>query len=373
MIKAVWLLSMCTLIVSAIESQTTFENSNFTLSAPLNGNGNETLYNYNRFRVNEQVRVGNWFAVAIGDIENILGRELIQSNAYKIASTITTDTPFSTQTKTYDYDEGQMYAQLYRLYGGYSDEKHTVLLGLQKVSMGVGRIWNPTDLFNPKNPLALEPDEVYGSFALAYTYTPSSLSQITAVAAQRADKSFKYAGRAKGYLGVADVAIDVVSADDVSMIGYELEGELLDTGVELRSEGGWFDDKLLDKKFFQGLIGADYGFENSFLLIGEWLHTSRTFEHELQFRIPSWALSNLVRSKDYAAISCGYQFDPLLYGTLSTIINAHDGSFYTGPMLRYSLEDDMSLGLGMMFYEGKNRSEFGALGQTYYVNVKITF
>ncbi|MDP3266786.1 MAG: hypothetical protein Q8M39_08160 [Sulfuricurvum sp.] len=373
MIKAVWLISICILLASAIESQTTYENSNFTLSAPLNGNGNQTLYNYNRFRVNEQVREGNWFSVGIGDIENILGRELIQSNAYKTLSTGRSDTSFSTQTKTYDYDEGQMYAQLYRLYGGYTDEKHTVTLGLQKVSMGVGRIWNPTDLFNPKNPLALEPDEVYGAFALSYSYAPSSLSQITAVAAQRADKSFKYAGRAKGYLGVADAAIDVVSADDVSMLGYELEGELLDTGVELRSEGGWFDDKLLHQKFFQGLIGADYAFDNSFMLIGEWLHTSRTFDQELRFRIPSGALNNLVRSKDYAAISCGYQFDPLLYGTLTIIVNAHDGSFYTGPALRYSLDDDMMLGLGMMLYEGKNQSEFGTLGQTYYVNFKITF
>jgi hypothetical protein len=84
-------------------------------------------------------------------------------------------------------------------------------------------------------------------------------------------------------------------------------------------------------------------------------------------------LSNLVRSKDYAAINFGYQFDPLLYTTLTTIVNAHDGSFYTGPMLRYSLADDMSLGLGAMLYEGKSGSEFGALGQTYYVNVKITF
>ena len=373
MIKTLWLLSMCTMIANAIESQITFENSNFTLSSPLDRNGEQTLYNYNRFRVNERIRDGQWFAVAIGDIENILGRDLVQSNAYKIASKVTTDTPFSTQTKTYDYDEGQMYAQLYRLYAGYADEKHTLSFGLQKVSMGVGRIWNPTDLFNPKNPLALEPDEVYGSFALAYTYAPSSLSQITAVAAQRADKSFKYAGRVKGYLGIADAAIDVVSADDVSMIGYELEGELFDTGIELRSEGGWFDDKLLDRKFFQGLIGADYGFENSLMLIGEWLHTSRTFEQELQFRIPSGALSNLVRSKDYVAISCGYQFDPLLYTTLTTIVNTHDGSFYTGPILRYSLADDMSLGLGMMLYEGKSGSEFGALGQTYYVNLKVTF
>lgn len=357
----------------AAESETTFENSNFTLVSPLEGVGESKLFNTNRFRLTEHLREGNWFATAIGDVKNSLGRDTLNSISYKTASTVRSDTPFSTQTGTKDYYEGQIHAQLYRLYGGYADEKQRVSIGLQKVSMGVGRIWNPTDLFNPKNPLALEPDEVYGVFALAYTYTPSSLSQITAVAAQRADHSFKYAGRAKGYLGFADAAIDAVSADDVTMIGYELEGELLHTGVELRSEGGWFDDKLLRQQFFQGLIGADYAFENSLMIIGEWLHTSRTFERELQQRLPSGVRSNLVRARDYAALSAGYLFDPLLYGSLTAIVNADDGSFYTAPSLRYSLSDDMSLGLGAMFYGGRSGSEFGDYGQTYYLNFKITF
>lgn len=371
MIKGI--LAAVLLSLSAQAAETTFENSNFTLSAPLDGKGEQELYNINRFRMTENIHEGNWFATAIGDIKNILGYDMIHSISYKTARTIGSDTPFSTKTETYDYTEGQIYAQLYRLYGGYADEKHRISLGLQKVSMGVGRIWNPTDLFNPKNPLALEPDEVYGTFALAYSYAPSSLSQITAVAAQRADNSFKYAGRVKGYLGFADAALDVVSADDVTMIGYELEGELFQSGIELRSEGGWFNDKLLQKQFFQGLIGADYAFENSLMLIGEWLHTSKTFEQELLLGTPSGAANNLVRAGDYIGLSCGYQFDPLLYGTLSTIVSADDGSFYIGPVLRYSLSDDMTMGLGAMLYTGESSSEFGDYGQTYYLNIKVTF
>ena len=371
--KSVIIAILLTVNSLGIESETTFENSNFTLSSPLDGNGDQVLWNTNRFRLTQQAQEGAWFATAIGDIENILGRDMINSPSYKTVSSVRSDTPFSIQTKSYNYTEGEMYAQLYRLYGGYSDEKQRVSLGLQKVSMGVGRMWNPTDLFNPKNPFALEPDEVYGVFALAYTYSPSSLSQITAVVAERADHSFKYAGRVKGYLGIADGAIDVVSANDVTMIGYELEGELMKSGIELRSEGGWFDDKLLHKQFFQGLVGADYAFENSLILIGEWLHTSKTFEHEMLFQLPSGASNNLVRAHDYMGVGMNYQFTPLLYGTLSSIVSMDDGSFYVGPMVSYSLEDDFSVAFGSMFYGGKSGSELGQLGQTYYVNVKITF
>lgn len=361
------------LALLAAEFETTFENSNFTLSMPVEGSGEPEWYNYNRFRLTEHIREANWFVTAIGDIQNHLGRRVVQSSSFQAADALRSDTPFSTRTGTYDYAEGELYARLYRFYGGYADERHRISFGLQKVSMGVGRLWNPTDLFNPKNPLALEPDEVNGIFALSYTYSPGSLSQVTAVAAQRSDKSYKYAGKLKGYLGIADAALNAVEADDVRMIGYELEGELMNTGIELRSEGGWFDDKLLDVTFFQGLIGADYTFENSLSIVLEWLHTSKTFEHELLLHLPSGAGDNLVRSHDYAGIIGGYEFDPLLYGSLSAIISAKDGSFYLSPSLRYSLDDDITLGAGALLYGGECGSEFGDYGQTYYVTVKVTF
>lgn len=373
MIRVAVIGALLALNALAAHVETSIENSNFTLSSPLEGTGASKLSNTNRLRLNGHLREGNWFMSAIGDIKNVYGYDTINSTSYKASSSIRSDTPFSTQSRTLNYTEGEVYSQLYRLYGGYADEKQRFTAGLQKISMGVGRIWNPTDLFNPKNPLALEPDEVYGVYALSYTYSPSSLSQITAVAAERADKKMKYAGRIKGYLGFADAAVNALSADDVSMIGYELEGELFHSGIELRSEGGWFDDKLLSQQFFQGLIGADYAFENSLMLIVEWLHTSRTFERELRQRTPSGAPNNLVRAHDYAALSVGYQFDPLLYGTMSGIISADDGSFYAGPLLRYSLSDDMTLGVGAMFYGGANGTEFGAFGQTYYVHFKVTF
>ena len=171
-------------------------------------------YNYNRFRITAHVREENWFATAIGDLQHHLGRAVVRSDAFTAADALRSDTPFATRTEAVEYGEGRLYGRLYRLYGGYADERHRVSAGLQKISMGVGRIWNPTDLFNPKNPLALEPDEVDGVFALAYTYAPGTLSQIGAVAAQRADGSFKYAARAKGYLSVADAALNQNAARD---------------------------------------------------------------------------------------------------------------------------------------------------------------
>lgn len=362
-------------IISAFgaEYETTYENSNFTLSMPLDGTGAQELYNYNRFRMTSHISEKDWFVTAIGDLQNHLGYAVIHSDSFQSADAKRSDTPFETRTGSYDYSEGEMILRLYRLYGGYADENHRITLGLQKVSMGVGRIWNPTDLFNPKNPLALEPDEVNGVLALAYTYSPSALSQISLISAMRADDSFKYAGRIKGYLGIADAAINTVEANDVRMIGYELEGEWMNTGIELRSEGGWFDDKLLQQQFFQGLFGADYTFENSLSIAAEWLHSSKTFIEEQLLALPSGAPDNLVQSSDYVGISARYEFDPLCYGRIISIVNLEDSSVFISPSVQYSLDNDMSVGLGVMLYSGKRDSEYGDYGSTYYLNFKVTF
>ncbi len=360
-------------LAGAVEVETTFENSNFLIAAPEDGTGKRLWYDYDRFRATAAVREGNWFATAIGDIEHTLGQDYVNSASYRAASLLRSDTPVPTQTGTTHYGEGELYAQLYRLYGGYADGTHRVSLGLQKVSMGVGRLWNPTDLFNPKNPLALEPDEVYGVLALAYTYSLGELSQLTLVAAEREDHSHKYAGRIKGFLRVADVALNVVRADDVTMVGYEVEGEWGESGIALRSEGGWFHDRLLGQSFFQGIAGVDYTFENSLSLTLEWLHSSRSFADAPLLALVSGTPANLVRSGGYGGVAIGYEFDALLYGTFTTIVSAGDGSRFCSPVLSYSLADDATLGAGALLYGGASGSEFGDYEPTWYVNLKITF
>lgn len=349
----------------------TLENTNYTLSQPLAENGKRVLLNYDRFRMTGNAQEEEWFVTAIADVEHYLGRDYVYSESYDDLSQADADVPFKTQTRKHRYGEGEYYAELYRLYGGYTDERQRISLGLQKVSMGVGRIWNPTDLFNPINPLALEPDEVFGVFALSYTYSMSDLSEATVVAAQCQDHSFKYAGRIKGYVQFADMGVDVIKADDAAMIAYEIEGGLMQSGIALRSEGGWFEEKVLNREFFQGLVGADYAFENSLILAGEWLYSSKTFTQDE--REQSGLKENLTGSNSYIGITATYEFDPLFMGSVAGIASIDDQSFYIAPSFAYSLSDDASLGVGAMLYAGDTGTEFGDRGKTYYLKLQVTF
>jgi hypothetical protein len=370
-----FILFALSLPLMAIEHDITIENTNYTISKiPLPGE-ERTLYNYNRLRLSDDVKKGNWYVNIIADIDNYYGETYIKSFEYQYLRTIKADTPFAIETNTKNYGKGEVFGRLHRFNIGYTDEKHRAVFGLQKITMGVGRIWTPTDLFNPRNPLALEPDQIYGNFAFSYTYAFGELSEIMGVVATRDDHSYKYAGRIKTNVAIGDIALDLYSGDDAEMIAYEIEGNLFDTGIEWRSEGGYYNDKLLDKEFYQMILGADYGFVNGLTVMGEWLHSSKTYSAEEILLNQNSSLSNNRHiSSDYLGASAYYDFTLLINGALSIIYSIDDQSSYISPVVEYSLSDDSSIALGAMLYTGDSQSEFGSIeGNTYYLRLKATY
>ncbi|HEY9128977.1 MAG TPA: hypothetical protein VIN02_04005, partial [Sulfurovum sp.] len=201
------------------------------------------------------------------------------------------------------------------------------------------------------------------------------LSEIMGVVAKRHDHSYKYAGRIKTNVSIGDIALDLYSGDDAEMVAYEIEGNLFDTGIEWRSEGGYYNDKLLDKEFYQMILGADYGFVNGVTVMGEWLHSSKTYSTDEILLLQNSSLSNNRHiSSDYLGASAHYDFTLLINGAMSMIYNLDDQSSFISPVVEYSLSDDASIALGAMIYSGDDQSEFGSIyGNTYYLRIKATY
>ncbi len=363
-----------TVPIMAIEHDINIENTNYTISKIPYGEEDRTLYNYNRLRLTDRMKEGNWFVNIIADIDNYYGEDYIDSFEYQFLRGIKADTPFDIETNAKNYGNGEVFGRLHRFNVGYGDEKHNVVFGLQKITMGVGRIWTPTDLFNPRNPLALEPDQIYGNFALSYTYALGDLSEVMGVVARRDDNSYKYAGRIKGNVEIGDIALDLYSSDDAQMFAYEIEGNLFDTGIEWRSEGGYYKDKLLDKEFFQAILGLDYGFVNGLTVMTEWLHSSETYSFDEILTHQDSSLSNNRHiSSDYVGASAYYDFNLLYNGALSMIYSPEDQSSFISPLIEYSISDDASLAIGAMLYAGDRESEFGSVDNSYYLRLKATY
>lgn len=132
------------------------QNSNFTISqGSINPPSDKTyLYNYDRLRFRFDYTQDNFFTTIMADGVNYYGGNYVDSPDFEFVKERKSDTPFKTQSAHNPYGNGSVYAKLYRAYSGYEDDKNRVVVGLQNITMGVGRIWNPTNLFNPRNTYA---------------------------------------------------------------------------------------------------------------------------------------------------------------------------------------------------------------------------
>ncbi len=372
------LMLLYALHVSANLCDLTLENSNFTISQgdyDPQSDG-RYLYNYDRLRLTSQCQNGSWFLYATGDGIHYWGNAFVNSADFALQQTLKADTPFNTQTPFYDYASAGAQARVYRLYGGYDDGDNRISAGLQNITMGVGRIWTPTNLFNPKNSYAIEPDEVYGVAALSYTRTLGDTTQLHLVASQKRDYGIKSAARVKLLLESVEVALDLIDSDSTKMAGYEIEGALGNVG--LRSEGAYIDTTLNTSKevrFFQGIAGADYGFVNGLTLTAEMLYSSERFDIYEQLANYNHDISaNLLGSYCYGAMMASYPLSLVFEGALLYIESFSDTpSRFIAPTLTYRFSDYSALALGALLGFGPDESEFGMMQEQYYLKFDVAF
>ncbi len=241
--------------------------------------------------------------------------------------------------------------RLYRGYIEYATDSHLLRVGRQRIPFGVGRIWNPIDIFNPIDVTAIEPGEREGTDSLRYEYAISDLAGFDLTLAED-----RWAARLKGFLGFADMALVTVIDDDRDLIivGWELEGELASTGIELRSEGGSFYSRSMEEAHTELIIGAEYGFANSLTLLLEY-----SFNDDPDV--------------DQLGIILSYQLSPLLQASILALTNLEDHSRLLAPTISYSLSDEMTLTTGFFFHDGENGTSFGNMEDMVFLKWFIHF
>ncbi|HHO65348.1 MAG TPA: hypothetical protein ENJ71_02380 [Epsilonproteobacteria bacterium] len=366
------------------ETEWRIENSNFLLSqasyVPLEDE--RYTVDYNRFRLRADWKENNFFATAIGDGVSYLGSDFTDSLSFGYIKALRSDTPFQTQTSFNDFDNGSAYAKINRLYAGYDDGKNRVVAGLQNINIGSGHIWTPSNLFNPKNTYALEPDETFPVLALYGSHYITEKTQFYAAVSQRRDHSFKYLGGVKQSFDTMDIALNVIHSEQTTMLGYSIVGDLSDTGIEVRSEGAYIQTTEGSVKstedetdFFQGLIGADYAFQNGLNLTVEALYSSKIFTYrDAIFNLNSELNGNMTLSHFYTGVMMNYDFNIYLSGALLYIESFNDSnSRFVSPTLTYTLNDNNRFDLGALIQGGPEGSEFGMFGNTYYVKYIFSY
>ncbi len=332
-----------------------------------------SLVNYNRFRTDYLYLNEKWKFKTIFDYENFAGWSL-NNFAYIDASKENADLPFNPYWQIYNTDhlKGRMY--LYRIYGEYQDENNTATLGLQRVFMGVGRLWTPIDVYNPVNALSVEKDERLGIFGLNYHYYLDDLSFIQVIGNLNNNYALdKYGAVYKNMLLGVDTGLVYISSPEFRMAGIEMESNLLTTGVEVRTEITYFNDHKLNRNYLKAIIGADYAFGNNYTILGEYFYNGIGADNLIYYNTNILSNINWNLARHYLGLTLSKLLDPLNNLTFSNIYNIVDGSIFWGLALDTNIAENMNLTTGLQLFTGSNKSEFGQYNTYGYLRLVYYF
>lgn len=250
---------------------------------------------------------------------------------------------------------------LYRGWLQYDSDSLRLTLGRQRIAWGSGRIWNPTDRFNPVQPTALEPEQKLGVDALDVQWRYGLAGSLQAIAAPgRASRgvSRKLALRWQDTFGQTDVAVMAVGIGEERVLGLDLTGNLGDATARLEwmgSDGGSLPG------FSQLVVGVDNTFYAALFPQGLYL----AVEYFLNSR-PGPGPDRLVsRSHQLFGLSAGYDLTPLWRAEMLAMADMERPGWFVAPALRWSMTANADLTLLAQLPGGDAASEFGPMAALY--------
>ena len=267
-------------------------------------------------------------------------------------------------------------------------KKVNVRIGKQQLPWGSGYSWNPTDIFNEKNPLDPTYEKVgVNAFKIEIPFmSEGMLTGIICVEDQwkTSTKGFKL----KQHLSGFDLSFSFVEKHQTSLNYYSLQpfserrrlfggdfsGQLF--GLGIWGEGA-FNHMELSENFGQYLFGSDYTFENGFYLTGEYYHNGLGKTKKENYTFNDWMRlmgsqgENL--GQNYIFAGGSYPITELWNWSNFLLFNFNDKSGLIFPWFSYSLNDNTEILLVGYLPFGPAKSEFGEFGAGGFARIRVYF
>ena len=261
-----------------------------------------------------------------------------------------------------------------RLYLRQGFEWGNIIIGRQRIAWGVGRVWSPTDLFNPINPANFGKIEKDGVDAASITYSFGNFTDLNVVynpqekiAASNA--GFRFRTNFSGY----DFALVGGYFDKRIIAGGDFAGSIFDAG--LRGEGIISMDKNnLNNNFARLVFGMDNQFSPKIYGLIEYQFNGEGSLDKYNYNLLGLYNGSIINlSQNYVVVSGSYQLNSLLTLAFAENANLNDGSGYLLLSGNYSFSDNGTLTLGIFQSYGSFLSEYWYYPKAYYLQGQFFF
>ncbi len=261
----------------------------------------------------------------------------------------------------------------------------TLTIGKQSIGWGTGYAFNPTDIWNRKDPLDVDAPKL-GAHALRLIWSLGALTSLDLAVSPGKDWLHSiYGARYKGNWQRFDYSFSFVhyhSSDralfnlpEKLILGFDGAGEVWKRGLAF--EGAWhapltsrrtFEDSAV---YFQGVIGTDYTFDSGISYLVEYYYNGNGKKNSNLYQ----ALDLLkLMADEMPGLGRHYLMAGLRYTlftdyemALFTLTNLSDRSAALMPSIEYRFQDDFIISLhGVLAVGDKRRTEFASQRHTVY-------
>ncbi|MBR9976315.1 MAG: hypothetical protein KFF77_12085 [Bacteroidetes bacterium] len=248
----------------------------------------------------------------------------------------------------------------------------SVIAGRQRIQWGTGRIWNPTDLFNPINPASFDQLEKEGADAISAKLYLGSFTDVQAVVnfrsargqregAPAAPDSTNYGIRFRTNYLEFDVSAIGGWFDRRVVFGGDFAGNLFEAGV--RGEAVYFTEgeDMPNSDYLRLVIGADYQFTPEFYGLIEYLYSGEgnTDPGDYAGDLPRLFRGDILHlNTKYLYAGGTYLLHPLVNATAGLLQNIGDGSGFVSLAANWSSSENTALTAGLLLPYGDNGDEY---------------
>ena len=261
-----------------------------------------------------------------------------------------------------------------RLYFRQGFDWGNIIAGRQRISWGTGRIWNPTDLFNPLNPADFSKIEKDGADAVSMTYYLGNFTDLNIVYnPQDKFKKNNAAFRFRTNYDTYDLAVIGGYFDRRYVAGFDFAGNLFVAGV--RGEGIISMDKNdLSKNYTKLVFGIDNQFTPKLYALIEYQYNGEGRTNKFSYDLTRLARGEIINlNRNYLFVSSNYLFTPLITGTFSNNIDINDGSGFVNVSCSWSLTENSNLTFGGLITYGKEFTEYWYYQNSLYTQAELFF
>jgi len=339
-----------------------------------------------RLRLDLQGRYGDhWSGQLTYDNELYLGSGR-DSLAFRAAEQRGSPTFLDLDQTIVDSDDATWRHLLYRGWVRYQDDDFDVTLGRQRIALGRGRIWTPSDIFNLIPPLAVEADQRVGvDSLLARARIYDGLWAEAIVAPERHDHHPRSALRLDLGQRQLDAALMVAKIDRDYLLGADFATNLWDAALRGELTETWHDHgkatmqtvQSLDYTFSigSGLYALVENFYNQNVAKPTVLSALLQADVGLERVAQQLFLPQLVTfTHEQTGFELGYDLTPLLRADLLYIQDWQGPSEALVPSVTWSARSNLDLSIGVQLFGGNHGAgQYGGLAPLWFFRGDVYF